>query len=150
MKKDDVIALSIIAGVLFLAVGVAVGGCMVYAKMPWHKNSVSQADTIKEYESDNPEMFSAYMREMQSRIKSNWQPSSQKVSRSVTLLYSINKDGSLRHYSIYRSSGSKDMDNAAVEALKKSFPFKPLPENFKGEYVDVQFTFDYNVWEKKK
>ncbi len=37
------------------------------------------------------------------------------------------------------------MDASALEALNKSAPFPPLPKKFKGDNIDVQFTFDYNV-----
>ena len=38
------------------------------------------------------------------------------------------------------------MDASVLEALNKSAPFSPLPKkNIKGNSVDVQFTFDYNV-----
>lgn len=149
MKKEEVVAICLIAGVLLLATGVAVGG-IVYAKGFWHKSSAPEIQTTKESFVDNPEIFSAYMRDMQRRIKLNWEPPKEDVSKNVTLLYSINKDGSLKRYSVLRSSGSRKMDKSAVEALKKAAPFRPLPEDFKGEYVDVQFDFDYNVWEKKK
>ena len=150
MKKEEIFAIGIISGVLLLATCVAVGGAIAYATGFWHKNTAPEIKTKKESSVDNPEMFNTYMLDMQKRIKLNWKPSKENVSKNVTLLYSINKDGSLKRYSVLKSSGNTKMDESAVEALKKSFPFKPLPKDFKGEYIDVQFTFDYNVWEKKK
>ncbi len=96
----------------------------------------------------NPDMFKNYMYRMQTKIKSNWNPPSQDVSRGVTLLYTINRDGTLKKYKVLKSSGVKELDDAAIEALKKSFPSEPLPEGFGGKSVDVQFTFDYNVHKK--
>ncbi len=40
------------------------------------------------------------------------------------------------------------MDASVLEALNKSAPFSPLPKKYKGNSVDVQFTFDYNVHKK--
>ncbi len=150
MNKDEITALGIVAGVLLLATGVAIGGGMVYARGFWHKNSALEIKKTEKSNVDNPEIFSAYMRDMQRKIKSNWEPPTKDVSKSTTLFYSINKDGSLKRYSVLKSSGDRKFDNAAIKALRTSSPFRPLPKDFKGEYVDVQFTFDYNVWEKKK
>lgn len=150
MKKDEIIAISIIAGVLLLAAGTAVGGGMAYAKGFWNKTSTSKIKTNNKSNIENPEIFNAYMRDMQRRIKLNWDPPKQEVSKSVTLLYTINKDGSLKKYKVLKSSGDKYLDNAAIKALKDTSPFRPLPKEFEGESVDVQFTFDYNVWEKKQ
>ena len=41
------------------------------------------------------------------------------------------------------------MDEAALKALELTAPFEPLPKEFKGKSVDIQFTFDYNVLDKK-
>lgn len=37
------------------------------------------------------------------------------------------------------------MDNSAIDALQKT-KFEPLPTAYKNKSVDVQFTFDYNVF----
>ena len=62
--------------------------------------------------------------------------------------YEIMKDGKLGDYEIISSSADKQVEKAAIKALKKSSPFEPLPEGFVGDKVDVQFTFDYNVHKK--
>lgn len=41
------------------------------------------------------------------------------------------------------------MDNAAIEPLLKTAPFEPLPEDYNGKSIDIQFTFDYNVFKNK-
>lgn len=141
MNKAKVVGISLIVLSIVLAVSVALGGSYAYAKI-WTKKSTQKA--IEQ----NPDMFKGYMYRMQTKIKSNWNPPKQEVSSRVTVFYSINKDGSLREYKILKSSGVKELDNAAIEALKKSFPSEPLPEGFGGKSVDVQFTFDYNVHKK--
>lgn len=90
--------------------------------------------------------FTSYMRELQLRLKANWNPPSVYQGRRVILLFKVAKDGALISSSIYRSSGDKDMDTAALNAVKASSPFRPLPLEFKGESIDIQFKFDYNVF----
>lgn len=93
--------------------------------------------------------FGPYMRSMQRKIKSNWNPPKGMESKRVVLLYSLNKKGEVIKVSVYNTSGNVDMDNAAIEALKNSAPFGSLPPEFKGDHIDVQFSFDYNVWTKE-
>ena len=33
-----------------------------------------------------------------------------------------------------------------LDAVKLTAPFRPLPPDFRGDNVDIQFTFDYNVF----
>lgn len=89
--------------------------------------------------------FGPYMSKMQREIKANWNPPNIKTTKHVVLLYKINKDGTVPKSEILKSSGSKKMDASALEVLNKSAPFPPLPKKFKGDNIDVQFTFDYNV-----
>lgn len=137
MNKAKTVGIGLIVLSVSLAIGVVLGGSCAYAI--WTKKS-----TQKLME-QNPDIFKGYMYRMQKNIKSNWNPPSQEVSRGVTILYTINRDGTLKKYKVLKSSGVKELDDAAVEALIKSFPFEPLPEGFGGKSVDVQFTFDYNV-----
>ncbi len=90
--------------------------------------------------------FGPYMRDLQSRIKRNWDPPKGNESKRVVLLFKIAKDGRLLSCSVSKSSGLPAADNAAINAVKLTAPFRPLPANFRGSSVDIQFTFDYNVF----
>lgn len=60
----------------------------------------------------------------------------------------MNKDGYVLNSKIKESSGDEELDNTALKAISLSSPFDPLPNNFEGNDVDIQFTFDYNVFGK--
>ncbi len=90
--------------------------------------------------------FGPYMRDLQRRIKMNWNPPKGNESKRVVLLFKIAKDGRLLSCSVFKSSGLPSADNAAINAVKLTAPFKPLPTDFKGQSIDIQFTFDYNVF----
>lgn len=94
---------------------------------------------------ENPEIFGPYMRELQRRVKLNWAPPKAEESTHVTTIFKISKNGKVSALKIMKSSGYTEMDKAAIEAVKKASPFRPLPSEFEGNYVDIQFTFDYNV-----
>ena len=107
---------------------------------PGNPNGAPGIDAIREPD------FGPYMKELQRRIKMNWDPPKGNESKRVVLLFSIARDGRLLNVKIHRSSGLQSADNAAIDAVKLTAPFRPLPPDFKGQSVDIQFTFDYNVF----
>lgn len=94
--------------------------------------------------------FGSYMQDLQNKIYSKWHPPRLSESNRTVLLLKIAKDGKLLAASIFQSSGLKDCDDAALEAVYDASPFKPLPEGFKGKSIDIQFTFDYGVYHPLK
>ena len=90
--------------------------------------------------------FGPYMRELQRRIKLNWDPPKGNESKRVILLFKIAKDGRLLSCRIHKSSGMPSADQAALKAVELTAPFRPLPADFRGKSIDIQFTFDYNVF----
>ncbi len=89
--------------------------------------------------------FAPYMKELQAKIKKNWNPPKGQESKRVVLLFSIAKDGRLLNVKIQQSSGINEVDDSALNAVKLT-AFNPLPSEFKGNKVDIQFTFDYTVF----
>ncbi len=106
---------------------------------PGNPNGAPGIDAIKEPD------FGPYMKELQRRIKMNWDPPKGNESKRVVLLFKIARDGRLISVQVHKSSGLQAADNAAVNAVKLTAPFRPLPPEFKGNSIDIQFTFDYNV-----
>ena len=111
---------------------------------PGNPNGAPGIDAIKEPD------FGPYMRELQRRIKMNWDPPKGDESKRVVLLFKIAKDGRLLSCSVHKSSGLPNADKAAIQAVQLTAPFKPLPPEFKGANIDIQFTFDYNVFGAKQ
>ncbi len=90
--------------------------------------------------------FGPYMRELQRRIRANWDPPKGNESKRVVLLFKIAKDGRLLSCRVLKSSGLPNADKAAMNAVQLTAPFKPLPAGYRESSVDIQFTFDYNVF----
>ena len=89
-----------------------------------------------------------YVKYLQKRIKKNWHPPLDDMTKNTVALIKIAKNGRLISCEIFKSSGNQKADEAAVKAVQLAAPFKPLPANFKVQSVDVIFTFDYRVWGK--
>ncbi len=94
--------------------------------------------------------FGPYMAELQRRIKRNWRPPRRNNSKRVILLFTIARDGRLLNLKVYKPSGERDTDKAAISAVQLSAPFKPLPRDVSGSSIDIQYTFDYNVFGVKE
>ncbi len=86
-----------------------------------------------------------YMRDLEQRIKRNWAPPKGDSSKRVVITFTIARDGRLLSKSVSKSSGVPLADRAAMAAIEATAPFRPLPPEFKGQSVPIEFTFDYNV-----
>lgn len=111
-----------------------------------HFYFIASHKTASKEVADAENDFVPYIRDLQRRIKMNWNPPKGRESLRVVLLFRLEKNGTLLSSAVFKSSGDKEADKAALDALQNSAPFKPLPESFKGKSIDIQFTFDYNVF----
>ncbi|HSA07540.1 MAG TPA: TonB family protein [Candidatus Gastranaerophilales bacterium] len=107
---------------------------------PGDPNGRPGVDAIKEPD------FGPYMRELQRKIKRKWNPPRGNKSKRVVLLFKVSKDGRLLTLKIQNPSGNPESDSAALDAVKSAAPFLPLPPEYRGDDIDIQFTFDYNVF----
>lgn len=153
-KKSLIIAFSI-TGFLILAniLACILLGYQIYnieKERPHSCHNKIQVSREQNFQSsDVSSDFAAYMKDMQKSIKLNWNPPKLDSTNSVTLKYKIDRNGNLLEYSVLKTSGIKEFDDAAITTLKNTAPFKPLPASYKGESIDIQFTFDYNVFRNK-
>lgn len=89
--------------------------------------------------------FGPYMADLQRRIKKAWFPPRGQESRRVVVIFKIHSMGELSDLRIDRSSGVASADQAALTAVQNAAPFRQLPAGAPS-VVDIQFTFDYNVF----
>lgn len=94
--------------------------------------------------------FKPYLIQVLAAVKQNWfavMPQSARFGRrgQVQIQFAIRQDGTVPKLVIASSSGADYLDRAAVAGVSASNPFPPLPREFKGNEVRLQFTFSYNV-----
>ncbi len=94
--------------------------------------------------------FKPYLIQVLAAVKRNWfavMPESARFGRrgQVRIQFAINRDGDVPKLVIANSSGFEAFDRAAVAGVSASNPFPPLPREFQGGQVRLQFTFSYNV-----
>lgn len=90
--------------------------------------------------------FGWYVQAVRNRVSSNWllstiSPSLLSAPR-VYVDFDINRDGSISNAHITQSSGIPEVDRSALRAVLASSPLAPLPANYSGGKVSVEFYFD--------
>lgn len=90
--------------------------------------------------------FGAYMAHLQRLIKRHWFPPSDTASKKIVVCFKVSLDGTMSDLHLVRGCGIQRADNAALRAVQDaSASFAHLPQG-SPESVDIEFTFDYNVF----
>jgi TonB family protein len=93
--------------------------------------------------------FKPYLIQILSVVRKNWFaviPESARLGNRgvVELQFIIDRNGDVPKLVIATPSGSEALDRAAVAAVSASVRFPPLPNQFKGQQIRLQFAFKYN------
>ncbi len=88
--------------------------------------------------------FGSYMKKMKHDIERRWQPPQGFSNRTVAVVFSIMRDGSIKAPTIVKSSGLEAVDRAALKALEAASPLDPLPLGAPGS-VQIRYQFDWAV-----
>ena len=91
--------------------------------------------------------YAWYVRVVQQKVSENWlkyevDPRITEARR-VYLTFDITRDGRPANVQIEQSSGVPSLDQSAVRALQRIDTFGPLPSDYAGNKVSVEFWFDY-------
>lgn len=96
--------------------------------------------------------FNDYLRRVYLTVKQNWfavMPASVQLGDQgvVSLQFKIMRDGSVPDGDPQRvfGSGKEPLDRAAISSIRASNPFPTLPAQFKGPYIELRFTYYYNM-----
>jgi TonB family protein len=89
--------------------------------------------------------FGPYMAALQRQIKHQWSPPKSEESKKVVVQFKLSAEGEASHLQLTQSSGNAESDRKALEAVTKASPYAHLPSGVP-DSVDIQFTFDYNVF----
>ena len=96
--------------------------------------------------------FNPYLREVYVSVKKRWfanmPPSTEKGEQGMNSIeFRVLKDGNVMKDSlkITAGSGKSDLDAASLQAVREASPFSHLPEKFTQAFVELRFTFYYNL-----
>jgi protein TonB len=91
--------------------------------------------------------YAYYVRIVQQKVSDNWlkyeiDPSITNARR-VYITFDIDRSGRPTNVQLEQSSGVPSLDISAVRALQRIDTFGPLPNDYSGSRVSVEFWFDY-------
>lgn len=92
--------------------------------------------------------FGWYVNAVRNRVSSNWllamiSPNIMTAPR-VYVTFDILKDGTVTNVRTVQSSGIPEVDRSALRAILASNPLGPLPPDYPGNKVSVEFYFDFH------
>ena len=94
--------------------------------------------------------FRPYLARILALVRRNWLtviPASARMGNRgiVTVQFIVDRNGQVPKLVIAIPSGVEALDRAAVAGISSSVPFPPLPSDFKGQEIRLQFAFKYNI-----
>jgi TonB family protein len=95
--------------------------------------------------------FRSYLTQILAAVKRNWQAVLPESARrgerrgKVTIRFSVSRDGKVSNVQITVPSGTEALDLAAIAGISATNPFPPLPAEYNGLPIRLQFVFLYNM-----
>jgi protein TonB len=94
--------------------------------------------------------FLIYNNRLKERIESIWlyppDAAAQGIYGDLVIKFTIKKNGMLGAVEIIRTSGRKNLDDAALKALKNGEPYWPLPDEWGMEAYTIEGHFVYTIY----
>lgn len=94
--------------------------------------------------------YLAYLRRLKERIESIWiyppNAAEKGIYGDLIIKFTIKKNGKLGAVELVRTSGFRDLDDAALRALKDAEPFWPLPDEWGMEAYTIEGHFVYTIY----
>lgn len=94
--------------------------------------------------------FGPYLARILITVRRNWYaviPEAARLGQKgrTAIVFEILKDGTVPQLRLVGSSGIDPLDRAALASIRASIPFPPLPPEFTGRHLVLQFNFLYNM-----
>lgn len=83
-----------------------------------------------------------YIETIKSQIASNWRLVLEKPFKKVITNLMIDRDGKLLSLNIVRSSGSRDIDKAALATIQNAGPFPEVPTSIQSLPLTIDYIFE--------
>ena len=95
--------------------------------------------------------FGPYLSKVVQKVRTNWYKYIPQEARPprlasgvTTIEFAIHHSGQIRGLKIVHEAGIVILDRAVWGGITACNPFDPLPDQFKGEFLGLRMSFDYN------
>ncbi len=94
--------------------------------------------------------FKPYLNILVTDVRRKWYTSMPQAALKgekgeAIIRFRIESNGNAESVVLETSSGKDAFDETAIQAIRDSGPFQPLPQAFKGSSITLRFIFNYNV-----
>ena len=72
------------------------------------------------------------------------------MSYSTTVQFKVARNGDISDCRVVKSSGDIDKDSNAIETVNRVGNLSKFPDGLTEQSIDIQFTFDYNVFDNDR
>jgi protein TonB len=115
------------------------------------KKEMTKGEKERTFSFDVKEMrYLTYLKRLKERIESIWiyppDAAAKGIYGDLLIKFTIKKNGKLGSVELVRTSGYKNLDDAAVRALRNAEPFWPLPDEWGIEAYTIQGHFIYTIY----
>lgn len=94
--------------------------------------------------------YYSYMQRLKDKIEGIWRYPPEAAEKGIYgdlyIRFTIKKNGRLGNIELLRTSGYRDLDEAAMKALRDAEPFWPLPDEWKKEDLIITGHFIYSLY----
>jgi TonB family protein len=122
--------------------------------LPQQPAIVSSGSAVELLTNDQGVDFRPYLIRVLNSVRQHWMAvlpeSVTRLGRrgAVAIQFSIDRQGGVPKVVIAAPSGADALDRAAIAGISATIPFPPLPSDFKGDRIVLQFNFAYNMPKK--
>jgi len=121
------------------------------AKRDSEKEEKENRGKDKAFSFDTDEFkFLIYNRRLKERIENIWvyppEAAAKGIYGDLIIRFTIKKNGQLGSVELVRTSGHKNLDDAAMKALKDGAPYWPLPKEWNLEGYTIEGHFIYTIY----
>lgn len=105
-------------------------------------STASGTGAINVQSGDFGSRYAWYVAAMGRKIQQNWIGVGRVGGPRVYLTFDIARDGTPGNVQVEKTSGDSSLDTSAVRAMQRIDTFGPLPNDYRGNAVSVEFYFD--------
>ena len=105
----------------------------------------SEYDLYRELDGvDNPYILEEYVSKIREKVYKNWlEPITEEHNKEVLISFYLFPKGNIDKPILKRSSGVKQLDSLAIQAILDSDPFPPFPQEVKFSNLSITIKFKY-------